>query len=91
VLVYSEFGRRVAANAGHGTDHGTAGPVFLLGAGVRGGFYGTQPSLSELDNGDLKESTDFRSIYASVLAKVLSTDPGRVLGDYNGRLDSVLL
>ncbi|HEY3611081.1 MAG TPA: DUF1501 domain-containing protein [Pseudonocardiaceae bacterium] len=91
VLVYSEFGRRVAANAGAGTDHGTAGPVFLLGAGVRGGFYGTQPSLSELDNGDLKESTDFRSIYATVLAKVLSTDPGRVLGDYNGRLDSVLL
>jgi uncharacterized protein (DUF1501 family) len=91
VLVYSEFGRRVAANAGDGTDHGTAGPVFLLGAGVRGGFYGTQPSLSDLDNGDLKESTDFRSIYATVLAKVLDTDPGRVLGDYSGRLDSVLL
>jgi uncharacterized protein (DUF1501 family) len=91
VLVYSEFGRRVAANAGDGTDHGTAGPVFLLGAGVRGGFYGTQPSLSDLDNGDLKESTDFRSIYATVLAKVLNTDPGRVLGDHSGRLDSVLL
>ncbi|HEY3611518.1 MAG TPA: DUF1501 domain-containing protein [Pseudonocardiaceae bacterium] len=91
VLVYSEFGRRVAANAGDGTDHGTAGPVFLTGAGVRGGFYGEQPSLSELDNGDLKESTDFRSIYATVLDKVLSTDPGRVLGDYSGRLDSVLL
>jgi uncharacterized protein (DUF1501 family) len=91
VLVYSEFGRRVAANAGDGTDHGTAGPVFLLGAGVRGGFYGQQLSLSDLDNGDLKESTDFRSIYATVLAKVLSTDPGRVLGDYSGRLDSVLL
>jgi uncharacterized protein (DUF1501 family) len=91
VLVYSEFGRRVAANAGDGTDHGTAGPVFLTGAGVRGGFHGAQPSLSELDNGDLKESTDFRSIYATVLAKVLDTDPGRVLDGYSGRLDSVLL
>jgi uncharacterized protein (DUF1501 family) len=90
VLVYSEFGRRVHANGSEGTDHGTAGPVFLLGSGVRGGFYGDQPSLTDLDNGDLKENVDFRSIYATMLAKVLDTDPGRVLGDYPGRLDNVL-
>ncbi len=90
VLVYSEFGRRVQANASQGTDHGTAGPVFLLGNDVQGGFYGEQPSLTDLDDGDLKESTDFRSIYATMLAKVLDTDPGRVLGGYSGRLDSVL-
>jgi uncharacterized protein (DUF1501 family) len=90
VLVYSEFGRRVLANASQGTDHGTAGPVFLLGSGVRGGFYGEEPSLTDLDDGDLKESTDFRSIYATMLAKVLDTDPGRVLGNYTGRLDNVL-
>jgi len=89
VLVYSEFGRRVAANAGDGTDHGTAGPVFLAGAGIRGGFYGEQPSLTDLDAGDLKENTDFRSIYATLLDKVLGTDPGKVLGDYSGRLDQV--
>jgi uncharacterized protein (DUF1501 family) len=90
VLVYSEFGRRVAANAGDGTDHGTAGPVFLAGNGVKGGFYGEQPSLTDLDAGDLKENTDFRSIYATVLDKVLDTDPGKVLGDYSGRLDQVM-
>ncbi|HEX4704196.1 MAG TPA: DUF1501 domain-containing protein [Pseudonocardiaceae bacterium] len=90
VLAYSEFGRRVTANAGQGTDHGTAGPVFLMGAGVKGGFYGEQPSLTDLNAGDLKENTDFRSIYATLLDKVLDTDPGRVLTDYSGRLDSVL-
>jgi uncharacterized protein (DUF1501 family) len=80
VLVYSEFGRRVAANGGDGTDHGTAGPVFLLGSGVRGGFHGAQPSLTDLDNGDLKENVDFRSVYATLLGGVLGTDPARVLG-----------
>lgn len=90
VLVYSEFGRRVHANASQGTDHGTAGPVFVLGAGVRGGFYGQQPSLTDLDNGDLREHVDFRSIYATMLGKVLDTDPGKVLGSYSGNLDPVL-
>jgi uncharacterized protein (DUF1501 family) len=90
VLVYSEFGRRVRANASQGTDHGTAGPVFLLGQGVKGGFYGEQPSLTSLDNGDLKENTDFRDVYATVLERVLGTEAGRVLGDHRGRLDGVL-
>ena len=52
--VYSEFGRRVTANASDGTDHGTAGPVFVLGRGVTGGFYGAEPSLTDLDDGDLR-------------------------------------
>ncbi len=54
LLAYSEFGRRVKANASQGTDHGTAGPVFVAGAPVKGGFYGEEPSLTDLDNGDLK-------------------------------------
>ena len=54
VMVYSEFGRRVAANACAGTDHGTSGPVFIAGAHVKGGFYGDEPSLTDLDDGDLK-------------------------------------
>ncbi|MFD9894474.1 DUF1501 domain-containing protein [Amycolatopsis sp. NPDC059027] len=90
VLVYSEFGRRVAANASEGTDHGTAGPVFVLGNGVRGGFHGTEPSLSDLDNGDLKQSTDFRDVYATMLEKVLGTDAGRVLPGHSGRVDGLL-
>jgi uncharacterized protein (DUF1501 family) len=90
VLVYSEFGRRVKANASQGTDHGTAGPVFVLGNGVRGGFHGAEPSLTDLDDGDLKESTDFRDVYATLLEKVLGTDAGRVLPNHTGRLDEIL-
>jgi len=79
VLVYSEFGRRVAANSSQGTDHGTAGPVFLAGAPVRGGFYGEQPSLTDLDDGDLKSNVDFRAVYGELVDKVLRGDPHQVL------------
>jgi uncharacterized protein (DUF1501 family) len=80
VLVYSEFGRRVAANANQGTDHGTAGPVLVAGAPVRGGFVGAQPGLTDLDDGDLRFTTDFRDVYATLLSGVLGTDPEPVLG-----------
>jgi uncharacterized protein (DUF1501 family) len=90
VLVYSEFGRRVRANASDGTDHGTAGPAFLLGHNVNGGFYGQQPSLTDLDDGDLKATTDFRDIYATLIRGVLGSDPGLVLGDHPGHLDAML-
>src|ERR1700704_1602104 len=79
VLMYSEFGRRVAANASKGTDHGTAGPVFVAGVPVKGGFYGEEPSLTDLDDGDLKASTDFRAVYAELAGSVLGTDPARIL------------
>jgi uncharacterized protein (DUF1501 family) len=90
VAIYSEFGRRVRANASDGTDHGTASDIFLLGTPVKGGFYGTQPSLTDLDNGDLKFSTDFRDVYATLIADVLGTDPGKVLGGWTGRLTGPL-
>jgi uncharacterized protein (DUF1501 family) len=90
VLIYSEFGRRVRANASDGTDHGTASNVLLLGESVQGGLYGAQPSLTDLDNGDLKFSTDFRDVYGSVLERVLAADPGVALGDWKGRLAGVL-
>jgi uncharacterized protein (DUF1501 family) len=79
LMAYSEFGRRVKANASHGTDHGTAGPVLLVGDRVRAGFHGDQPSLTDLDNGDLKTTVDFRAVYGEVLATVLGADPTRVL------------
>jgi uncharacterized protein (DUF1501 family) len=85
VLMYSEFGRRVAANASQGTDHGTAGPVFIAGVPVKGGFYGEEPSLTDLDDGDLKGTMDFRDIYHELLAKTLVTDPGPSVGP--GRRD----
>ena len=80
LMAYSEFGRRVGANANQGTDHGTAGPMLLAGSGVKGGFVGAQPSLTDLDAGDLKPSTDFRDVYATLLAGVLGSDPAPVLG-----------
>jgi len=79
VLMYSEFGRRVQANASQGTDHGTAGPVFVAGPQVKGGFYGEEPSLTDLADGDLKISTDFRAVYAETLDKVLGADPHQIL------------
>lgn len=79
VLVYSEFGRRVRGNASQGTDHGTSGPVFVLGEGVRGGFYGDNPGLKNLINDDLAVTTDFRDIYATILDQVLGTPSARVL------------
>ncbi|KQH76644.1 hypothetical protein AO501_31600 [Mycobacterium gordonae] len=80
VLAYSEFGRRVAANASQGTDHGTAGPVFVAGVPVKGGFYGEEPSLTDLDHGDLKYTTDFRDIYHELLVRTLRTDPTPSVG-----------
>lgn len=86
VVVYSEFGRRVRANASDGTDHGTAGPVFVLGSGVAGGLYGEQPSLTDLDDGDLKASTDFRDVFGTLLASVLQADPARYIAGYQAKL-----
>jgi uncharacterized protein (DUF1501 family) len=87
--VYSEFGRRVTANASDGTDHGTAGPVFVLGRGVSGGFHGAEPSLTDLDDGDLKAGLDFRSVYASLLGSVLGAEPGGVLDGWEQRVDGL--
>jgi uncharacterized protein (DUF1501 family) len=89
-MIYSEFGRRVRANASDGTDHGTAGPVLLLGRGVRGGFFGAEPSLADLDDGDLKAEIDFRSIYATLLDHVLDADPARILDGYSGQIDKLI-
>jgi uncharacterized protein (DUF1501 family) len=80
VVIYSEFGRRVKANDSGGTDHGTASSVFVVGPQVNGGFYGDPPSLTDLDDGDVKFTTDFRSIYSSLLGNVLGIDPASVLG-----------
>lgn len=79
-MAYSEFGRRVHANASQGTDHGTAGPVFVAGVPVHGGFYGDEPSLTDLDNGDLKVTTDFRDVYYDILTHTLGADPTPSVG-----------
>jgi len=91
VMIYSEFGRRVRANASDGTDHGTASNVFVVGPRVAGGrLIGEQPSLTDLDDGDLKFSTDFRDVYAAMLTGVLGADPGPILGDWSGLVPDLL-
>jgi uncharacterized protein (DUF1501 family) len=79
-LCFSEFGRRVSQNASNGTDHGAAAPVFLAGPMVRKGVLNAHPSLTNLDDGDLRFSVDFRSVYAGILADWLKADPNEVLG-----------
>jgi uncharacterized protein (DUF1501 family) len=80
VMTYSEFGRRVNENGSHGTDHGAAAPMFFFGNQLSPGFHGEHPSLSELDDGDLKYSTDFRSLYQAVLQDWFGTKATDVLG-----------
>ena len=78
-MTFSEFGRRVEQNASNGTDHGTAMPLFVIGGGVKGGVYGEHPSLTDLDRGDLKFATDFRSVYSTVLEKWLARNPSDII------------
>ena len=85
VVVYSEFGRRVKGNASQGTDHGTSGPMFVIGEKVNGGFYGDQPSLTKLIDGDLAVTTDFRDVYATILESVLKSPAEQTLGKWAGR------
>lgn len=80
-LVFSEFGRSPGENEEQGTDHGTAGPVIVLGNSVRGGLYGPDSSLTNFDRGELNYSIDFRTIYATILELWLNADSRRVLGD----------
>ncbi len=80
VLAFSEFGRRVKENGSIGTDHGTAGPVFLAGSKIKAGVHGSTPSLTDLENGDLKMHIDFRSVYYDLLANWLGLSPTDAVG-----------
>ena len=81
IVTFSEFGRRVAQNASGGTDHGTANQLFFLGGGLREkGLLNPMPDLTDLDEGDLKFSVDFRQVYATLLERWLGAAPEAVLG-----------
>jgi uncharacterized protein (DUF1501 family) len=79
LATYSEFGRRVKENGSLGTDHGAASQMFVISSG-KGGVYGAHPSLTDLDDGDLKFHTDFRAVYATLLEKWLGFAAEPVLG-----------
>ena len=80
MMTFSEFGRRVAQNASGGTDHGAAAPMFLFGPRVKGGIVGDNPSLTDLQAGDIKHQNDFRSVYATLLQQWLDTPSKPILG-----------
>jgi len=80
MMSFSEFGRRVEQNASQGTDHGAAAPMFLFGPKLHAGVLSKHPSLTDLDQGDLKFNTDFRNVYASVLQNWLETPSKPILG-----------
>lgn len=88
-MAFSEFGRRAQENASGGTDHGTAGPMLLFGAGVKAGLHGPPPDLKDLDRNNLKYKVDFRSVYAAVLEKHLGVSAAPVLGGGFAPLDCI--
>jgi uncharacterized protein (DUF1501 family) len=80
LMAFSEFGRRVPENANLGTDHGTAGPMFIVGKPVKGGQYGEPVSLSNRASDDnLVYTTDFRRVYATVINGWLGVNDSRSL------------
>ncbi len=84
-LVWSEFGRRVADNASIGTDHGAGGLVMLLGPGLATGIHAQAWSLDLMDDlGNVPVQTDYRDVYAGILADHLGVDPAAVLPGYAG-------
>ena len=93
VLSFSEFGRRITENGSQGTDHGAGSVMFAVGGRVRGGLYGTAPSLNpdpanptlENNGADVRFETDFRSVYARVIDAWLGADSRAILhGDFRG-------
>jgi uncharacterized protein (DUF1501 family) len=81
VLTWTEFGRRFSENGSGGTDHGTATPLFVIGGAIKGqSFYGQPTDLGSLKEGDPQFTTDFRSVYATVLEEWLRVPSDSILG-----------
>ena len=87
LATFSEFGRRVAENGSLGTDHGAASVLFAVTPEGKGGFYGTPPSLTDLDDGDPKFTTDFRRVYATLIERWLQRPAQPILGEAFSPLD----
>ncbi len=79
-MTFSEFGRRIEENGSQGTDHGEASPLFLVGGGVKGGVYGSAPNLEKANMGNVAFTTDFRSVYATVIERWLGRPSQKILG-----------
>ena len=91
IMTFSEFGRALEENGRRGTDHGTAAPMFMIGRKVKGGLWGTHPSLTDLEANSLKVQTDFRRVYTTVLERWLNLKSDKVLAPGFAPLDGVLI
>lgn len=90
LMTFSEFGRTVAENSSQGTDHGSAGPMFLIGGGVKPGVLGNHPSYEHFNpQGHFIETHDYRSVYAAVLEKWLGVPSEPILGEAFKPLDCI--
>lgn len=88
-MTFSEFGRRAVSNGSFGTDHGLAAPLFVFGKGVKTPVIGKNPSLTDLDNGNIKMQTDFRQVYATLLTDWLGASKAETTSVLQRSFDNV--
>jgi uncharacterized protein (DUF1501 family) len=90
MVLFTEFGRRVKDN-GTGTDHGAGGVAFVIGEPVKGGMYGTYPSLKaeDLTQGDLAPNYDFRGFYTTIVEQWLGLEAAPIVGGHFEQMDFV--
>jgi uncharacterized protein (DUF1501 family) len=91
IVLWSEFARRIPQND-NGTDHGSQGPMFVIGGSVVGGVYGKHPDIFNLDNDEntpykqgasatAHRSTDFRDVYGTVLKHFVNMTQSNILAN----------
>jgi len=83
ILTISDFGRRPEENADRGTDHGYANCCFVIGDRVKKGMWGVYPSLESgklVFDQNLDVTVDYRSVYATILARHFDLDPKPIVG-----------
>lgn len=66
-MTFSEFGRTSGENGSFGTDHGQAAPLLLFGGNTIGGLKGSFGTISPVSYYDQAFTTDFRSVYYTIL------------------------
>jgi uncharacterized protein (DUF1501 family) len=89
-MTYSEFGRRAAENGAEGTDHGTASTHFMMGGRVKAGLYGEYPSLTDLVDGDLKFTMDYRALYHQITSDWLGDSTAKWHAFADARLSNLI-
>ncbi len=87
VMTFSEFGRTLSENGSGGTDHGAGAPMLLFGGGIQGGLYGMQSDLRDLYGGDPRFTTDYRSVYGTVLQNWFGLPVNETDGLLDGSFD----